>query len=595
MRELFAREDGARPARQAPSINPVPTPALSLQNEDRSGVAVEPGARRADATSPKVVAELVVSKSVDSPARENEARPARHSPSIKSNPTATLPLRNEDRPGERPREVPAANFAALLPSEKVLTKWLLSHSANPPARAERPARQVPSIKPVPTPPLPLRNEDRPGVAVGPKARRNDTTSRKVVAERVPSKSADSRARENEARTARQAPSIKPVPIPPLPQRNEDRSGVAVEPEARRAEATSPTIDDLFRIPQLARRRSYGTLISFALCVILPTLAIAAYLYHFASDEYFAEFRFSVQQGTPSLPGTSVSSVLTSGGSSSPPSGQPSSQGGSGSPAVAAPQDFMVNDYLSSGKAVDDLQRRINVKALYSREEINRLERFDARAPMENFVTYFHHFLWADFDEVTGVAIVTVKAFTAQDALLIAKTLAELAENLINEMNMRADRDAVRFAEKESESAEQRLNDARARLLQLRTNAGVINPSAGSPPSVLTTEQLSRVQREAAQHGVGAHALADVVGKYEQIIFDQQYAQDSVLRARQTVDLARANAAVQHFYIEPYVTPELPESPTYPMRALDTCLAGLAIFGAWLLGLLLVRTIQDHAV
>jgi capsule polysaccharide export protein KpsE/RkpR len=69
----------------------------------------------------------------------------------------------------------------------------------------------------------------------------------------------------------------------------------------------------------------------------------------------------------------------------------------------------------------------------------------------------------------------------------------------------------------------------------------------------------------------------------------------VLRARQTVDLARANAAVQHFYIEPYVTPELPESPTYPMRALDTCLAGLAIFGAWLLGLLLVRTIQDHAV
>jgi capsular polysaccharide transport system permease protein len=537
MRDLPARKVG----------NLVPTPAISLRSEVRSGVEVGPEARWDDTTSP-----------------------------------------------ERPREVPAAFFANLLPSEKVIEKWLLSYSAHPSAREERRARQAPSIKPVPTSPLPLRNKYRPGVAVEPQARRN-TTSPKMVAEWVPSKSANSPTRENEARDARQAPSIKPIPILPLPQRNEDRPGVAVEPEARRAEATTPTIDDLFRLPQLARRRSYGRLISFALCVILPTLAIAAYLYHFASDEYFAEFRFSVQQGTPSLPGTSVSSVLTSGGSSSPPSGQPSSQGGSGSPAVAALQDFMVNDYLSSGKAVDDLQRRINVKALYSREEINRLERFDARAPIENFVTYFHHFLWADFDQVTGVAIVTVKAFTAQDALLIAKTLAELAENLINEMNMRADRDAVRFAEKESESAEQRLNDARARLLEFRTNAGVINPSAGSPPSVLTTEQLSRVQREAAQHGVGAHALADVVGKYEQIIFDQQYAQDSVLRARQTVDLARANAAVQHFYIEPYVTPELPESPTYPMRALDTCLAGLAIFGAWLLGLLLVRTIQDHAV
>ena len=539
MRDLPAREDD----------NLIPAPARSPRSEDRSGVAVGPEARWDDTTSP-----------------------------------------------ERPRDVPAAFFANLLPSEKVIEKWLLSYSAHPSAREERHVRQAHSVKPVPTPPFPLRNEDRPCVAVEPQARRNDTTSPKVVAEWVPSKSADSRARENEARPSRQAPTVKRVPTPRFPLQNEVRPGVALEPDARRAVATSSTIDDLFCLPQLARRRSYGTLISFAICVILPTLAIAAYLYHFASDEYFAEFRFSVQQGNPVLPGASPSTVLAGGGSSSPLSGQASSLGGSASSApVATPQNFMVNDYLSSGKAVHDLQSRFDVKALYSREEINWLERFDARAPMEKFVTYFHHFLWADFDQVTGVAIVTVKAFTAQDALSIAKTLAELSENLINEMNIRADRDAVRFAEKESESAEQRLNDARARLLEFRTNAGVINPSAGSPPSVLTIEQLSRVQREAAQHGVGAHALANVVGKYEKIIFDQQYAQDSLLRARQAVDLARANAAVQHFYIEPYVTPELPETPAYPMRALDTCLAGLAIFGAWLLGLLFVRTIQDHAI
>src|SRR6202023_4004355 len=101
--------------------------------EDRSGVAVGPEARWDDTTSP-----------------------------------------------ERPRDVPAAFFANLLPSEKVIEKWLLSYSAHPSAREEQHVRQAHSVKPVPTPPFPLRNEDRPCMAVGPQARRNDTTSPKVV-------------------------------------------------------------------------------------------------------------------------------------------------------------------------------------------------------------------------------------------------------------------------------------------------------------------------------------------------------------------------------------------------------------------------------
>ncbi len=494
-----------------------------------------------------------------------------------------------------------------------MENWLLSSSASSPKREERLSSRVPGTKPVPTPPLPSGNENCEGAADELRSQRMDTTSRKAAAEAgglpVPvrnenlkgvadepgakrnDKNADADARRSKAS------GIAPVPTLPVRLRNERNSGAAVEFQAQRAGAMSPAFDGLLPLPQIAKRRSYGTLISLILCVLLPAFAIAAYLYLYASDEYYAEFRFSVQQGVPVLPGTTPTTASASGGAPGSFPGLASSLGGSApSPSLATPQNFMVNDYLTSQKAVEDLQSRINIKALYSRPEINRLERFDAREPIEKFVSYFHRFFfWADYDQVTGVAIATVKAFTPQDALLIAKTLAALSENLINEMNARADGDAVRFAEQESQRAEKRLNDARAELLDFRTKAGVISPSAGTAPSVLTKEQLAQIQRHAAQDAGGAYAFAGVIGTYEKITFDVQYAQDSLIRARQALDLARANAAVQHFYIEPYVIPQLPESPAYPLRALDTCLASLAIFGAWLLGLLLVRTVQDHVI
>jgi len=536
-------------------------------------------------------------------------------------------------PAERPQKARARFFATLLQSEKIMEKWLLSSSASPPNREERPASRAPETNPLPTPPFPVGNENRKGVADEHLSPGKDTTSREAAADAGGSKAlgirpgpplpvpvrnesrkgaADElRARRNAENAPRadadakrsKAPSVAPVPTLPVRLGNERHLGAAVQFQAQQAGAMLPAFDGRLPLPQIVRRRSYGTPISFVLCVLLPTFAIAAYLYLYASDEYYAEFRFSVQQGVPVLPGTTPNTAAASSGSSSSLPGLTSSVGGSpslggsaSSPSVAMPQNFMVNDYLTSQKAVEDLQNRINVKAFYSRPEINWSERFDAREPMEKFVSYFHRFFfWADYDQVTGVAIATVKAFTPQDALLIAKTMATLSEDLINEMNARADRDAVRFAEAESQRAEKRLNDARAELLEFRTKAGVISPSAGTAPSVLTKEQLVQLQRHAAQDTGGAYAFADVIGTYEKITFDVQYAQDSLVRARQALDLARANAAVQHFYIEPYVTPQLPESPAYPLRALDTCLAGLAIFGIWLLGLLLVRTVQDHVI
>jgi capsular polysaccharide transport system permease protein len=61
-----------------------------------------------------------------------------------------------------------------------------------------------------------------------------------------------------------------------------------------------------------------------------------------------------------------------------------------------------------------------------------------------------------------------------------------------------------------------------------------------------------------------------------------------------LDQARANAAAQHLYLTPYVRPALPGSAIYPKRAQSVLLAGLAFFGIWIVGLMIARTVSEHA-
>jgi len=113
--------------------------------------------------------------------------------------------------------------------------------------------------------------------------------------------------------------------------------------------------------------------------------------------------------------------------------------------------------------------------------------------------------------------------------------------------------------------------------------------------VATRQQLAQVQAQVAHNSDGARALADVVGRYEELSLEQQYAMNMVVQTMQALDIARANAVAQHLYIVPYVAPSLPQKATYPRRGLDIVLGALCCFGFWLGGLLIVRSIQDHAL
>lgn len=227
----------------------------------------------------------------------------------------------------------------------------------------------------------------------------------------------------------------------------------------------------------------------------------------------------------------------------------------------------------------------------------------------------------------------MRAFTPQDALLVANTMVTLSEELVNKIANRSQIDSVRFAQREVERAEERLKQSRARMTEYRNRVGVIDPNASVAASNATLiqtlranlsqmeTQLATLQRQNLQptapvivalknqikstkeqlqntesmvgKGQDGSALSTVMAEYEQLDLERQFAQTMLTGALQALDQARATATSQHLYITPYVRPSLPDSSTYPRRVLSVIGVGALAFAIWLIGLLIVRSIRER--
>jgi capsular polysaccharide transport system permease protein len=397
----------------------------------------------------------------------------------------------------------------------------------------------------------------------------------------------------------------------------DGGSVPVAREGRDSDA----FQDFASVKIKRRREGHGFSIAFALFVVVPTIVSGIYYYLYASPQFTSEFRFSVQDA--SAPTTLQSNNILS------------SLGLSGGPDNT--NNYLVIDFLTSDEVLRDLERRIQVKERYSRPEIDWISRFNSAKSLERFLPYWQKRISASYDQVTGLATVTVYAFSAQDAFVIAQTLEKVSEDLINEVANRPPITAVRFAENEVTRAENRLKSVRGKWRKYRNKVGVLDPNtsitvansqlvqslqanlsgyetqlstlqslhlAPNAPAVITLksqieatkDQLKKTESSVSgtsNHFSDPSALSDVVSEYEQLNLEVQYAQAQVTSTQQALDLARANAAAQHLYITPYVKPQLATSSIYPDRTLSTVEVFLIAFGIWLAGLLILRSIRER--
>jgi capsular polysaccharide transport system permease protein len=404
-----------------------------------------------------------------------------------------------------------------------------------------------------------------------------------------------------------------------------QSTLASGSEERSLSTTTPTppgqiSGEVLRLPQRSSRRTNSGIISFIACVVVPTLIAAIYYLFYASNQYLVTIHFAVKE----------SQTLTSSSSNSGMTGGLSLLLGGGATQVSA-ENYIVTDYITSRQAVEDLQQRINLAQIYSRPQIDWLSRFDASLPTEALVRYWRSMTSASYDQITGISVATVKAFDPEDALRVATMVLELSENLVNEISRRPQREAVREVEQELKHAEDRLKDIRRKLTEYRGKEAIIDPNssivAGNATlstglrttlaqlqtELATMQQLSanapqvqalRTRIKAIENQLNAiegnvksansdRPLSDIVGRYEELDLERQFAQTAVISAMQNLDRAKSALAATHSFLIPYVRPSLPESSLYPNRLLAISIVAGACFLLWAIGLLVARSIQEH--
>lgn len=408
--------------------------------------------------------------------------------------------------------------------------------------------------------------------------------------------------------------------PSDPHNRQGRSKVGEREWALQRPALQATPIEFPPLPMPVRRKSRGEFLSFLVVVVLPVLVATGYYFFIASNQYVSEFKFVVRDAMSASMGskdTSMGDVMAMAGGS----------------RANSLESYMVTEFIKSQKAVEELQARIDIRKLYSRPEIDWFGRFGEEGPKEAFTAYWERKVLAQFDMLTGIGTARVRAYRPEDAHLIASTVLSMSEELINNVATRPQRNAVRSAEAELKKAESRLAALSARLSQFRNTELMIDPASNvvmgnaqlaqalrlqlaqyqtelaalkqqnldqnAPMSRVlqskikaTRDQLATVEGEVAARG-GANALSKVMGEYEQIDLERQFAQESVKAAMKTLDEARSSAVFQHMYVTPFVSPSMPQSSTFPNRLSSIAIVAFVGLLVWTAGLLFVRSVREH--
>jgi capsular polysaccharide transport system permease protein len=347
-------------------------------------------------------------------------------------------------------------------------------------------------------------------------------------------------------------------------------------------------------------------ISFLLMVGLPTTGAVVYFSLLASDQYVAEFKFTVAGAEP--PPLDTLGALT------------------GLPDVGIIQDTqIVVNHLNSRAAVEALERVVGIRAKYSDPAIDWWARFNANKPVEKLVRYWNAMVETSIKMPAGIIEVKVRAFRPDEALAISRATLTISEDLINELNDRMNRDALTTAENELARARDRLSKARLQLEAVRNEEGMITVqrTADGVGQLLTdsrgallklqqeynaqlqsvSEQAPQMQALRARINAAKSQIAELEAKitigpdatrlpeptlsrlmtrFSELDLEKQISERLYDGAIAALEAARVNAERKTMYLKPFVQPTLPEDATYPRRALNivlTFFGSLVIWGA----------------
>lgn len=369
-------------------------------------------------------------------------------------------------------------------------------------------------------------------------------------------------------------------------------------------------------PQQKRRRVL--LWSFMLCVLLPLVIITYYYAFSATDRYGSTAGFSIRgiENSSGIDGLATITGLASAGSTTADS-------------------YIVLKYLENRSLVEELDRELALRAIYSNPTIDFFSRMDAEVAIEDFVDYWLGRIDTQFDPSSGIIEFTVQSFSSAHALQIAERTIQLTQELVNELSAKARQDSLRFAQAEVQLQEERLRSALEAIREFRTVEQSVDPMATAALDIQLLANLEArlidihakiaVQREALDEGAPslvslrrrAEALdtqivkrrAEISGRlgrdidtsaitaqltqFETLDVERRFAEQSYASALNSLEQARRDADRQQRYLAVHLHPQTAEISEHPKRLRNSLLAAFVLFAVWGIGALIAYSVRDH--
>jgi capsular polysaccharide transport system permease protein len=341
-----------------------------------------------------------------------------------------------------------------------------------------------------------------------------------------------------------------------------------------------------------------------------------YLSVFAADRYVSEATVAVRSAGGerglSLPGAAA--LL----------------GGLGSPSRE--DTLFLREYLHSLALLRQLDVRLGLRRHFEAERRDPVFRLWPGTSQEWFAEYFRNRVELSFDESSALLDVRVQAFDADFAQRLNAALMEAAEQFVNEFSQRMAREQMAYAEGELRKAEQRLADAKGKVLAFQGRHKLLDPLAQAQASnaisndlqaALTKQEAelknaltylndesypvkalrNQVQATRAQldterlrgtsGGARGDRLNQLAAQYQDLTLLAGFAEDAYKLTRAAVETARVEAGRKQKSLVVVEPPSRPQTAIYPERLYDLATLFVACCLLYAVVRLAVATIQDH--
>lgn len=354
---------------------------------------------------------------------------------------------------------------------------------------------------------------------------------------------------------------------------------------------------------------------FCSFVALPTLLTFGYFGLWASPMYISETQFAVKDVVEQGAGLDIASQIFKTSSSSVQNAR------------------IVETYLKSPDLFETLNKDLKIVDHYSAKSHDIISRLSSDPSAWDKEVFWGKVSQPKIDVDSGVLTFTVRAYDPQMAQDITKATLKSSEALVNEMNERSRKDAIKLASNEVKIAQERVSQAQKALEVFRDEHRELDPKATASglqslvfelegerakvkaqlaesrsymqpnaPTVRGLEkrlaaletQLKAEKARIAGATQEASTLNAWVSQFESLTIENEFAQKQLVSAMTALEQARAMALTKTQYIVPIQQPTLPDESRYPRTWIFTLCAFFGFFFLYGMVRLIIASIREHA-